>query len=177
MSRPTIAIDVDDVLVDFNKVILKRVNEKYGKNRKLEDVTWNFDNLPSHEREYAHSMFASPFVHADLWLTDGALEFVEKCAKDMEVIFVTSVFTAAIYWRSILLEQNFGHLDYSVVYTKRKDLVHTDFMIDDSSDHVNNSSARYSMLLHKPWNKDDKGGIIVYSLEEAWEFIESKLNI
>ena len=173
-----IAIDVDDVLVNFNKTVLNKVNDKFKSNYVLNEVIWNFENLGEKEYNYAHKIFDKYEVHSSLKLLPFAANFVRLCAAHLEVVFVTSVYPAAIPYRNELLKKHFGDINYSVVYTNRKDLVHTDFMIDDSVLHVKRSPSPHKILLKKPWNEGfEVDGYVADSLEDAYSYIMEVLGV
>lgn len=152
MPKPIIAIDVDDVVVNFNQTILERVNKHFGVDYRFNDLTWNFINLKEEHFNYAHSLFDDLGVHESLVFLDGAKEFVLEAAELCEVVFLTSVYPKAIPYRDEMLKILFPNLEYSVIYTSRKDLVKVDIMIDDASHHVLKNNSGLVMMLSRPWN-------------------------
>lgn len=175
--KKNIAIDIDDVLLGFNKVVLNDVNDKFNTNYKLSELKWNYTNLEDEHRAYAESIYANKSVHDRLELIDGAMDFVNWCSNYLDIIFVTSVWADAIPYRDKRLKELFGHIDYSTIYTHRKDLVKTDIMIDDSLNHVQKSTANKRLLLRKPWNDNYINDINKNDYDLINSYSEAKLVI
>lgn len=173
-----LALDVDDVLVEFNSRILKIVNEKFEEiypHDELEDLEWNFDNLPAAKRSYAHSLFSNEAFHLTLDIDWRAREFFSWAEKRFDVVIVTSAHAPIIPVRDRMLKGVFG-TNVKVIYTAQKHLVAADFLIDDSPFNITNSIARYPIVITQPWNETYLFKNRVEDLEGLRQFLDSKLK-
>lgn len=158
MSKFVIGIDVDDVLVDFNVLIVEEVNKRFNVDYRLNDVFVDFTNMKDEHRDYAFDLFTDEAIFNKIALKEGAKDFVDTLSslvyrgKKVDIVFVTSVFPSAIPYRDAFLKYNFPNLANSIIYTKRKDLVNADILVEDHPVNVYERRG-YSILLDKPWNR------------------------
>lgn len=173
-----LALDVDDVLVEFNSRILKIVNEKFEDiypHDKLENLEWNFDNLPAAKRSYAHSLFSNEAFHLTLEIDWRARSFFRWAEERFDIVIVTSAFAPIIPVRDILLKHVFGK-NVKIIYTAHKHLIAADFLVDDSPFNIVNSTAKYPIVMTQPWNETYSFKNRVKDFKELMEFLDSKLK-
>lgn len=157
----TIGLDVDDVLIEFNKHILSFVNERFNMNYKIENLTWDFNNLQPEHREEAHKLFSCREFFKTLELPSYS-KLLIKQLQDLElnVVLITSVHPNVADLRYKMFED----LDVDYIYTKRKDLVKVDLLVEDSPTNALKAQSPV-VILKQPWNK--------HLEEEGFEFIDN----
>lgn len=162
-----LALDIDDVLIDFNNIVLNKVNREFISTHKednFEDLVWNFLNLEKEKLDRVNELFGCRELHNELTLYDGAIEFVSWAKENFDVIFVTSAFPNIIDIRDSFIRESFGD-DSKIIYTQNKNYIRCDVMVDDSPQNIITSSAAYPIIMDKPWNKH-LDGYRVSSFEE-----------
>ncbi len=161
-----IGVDLDDVVFEFTKEILKLVREVHDKSFEFEEV----NNYSFHELFELDPLEISEVVKsvdmANLNLIPGAKDFVLKLSKKHEIYFITSrVFREGT---KESLEKNFSGLAYGLFFssnpyigTEGKDKgeickeLGVDFMIEDSTKHAKICADKgiKTFLIDKPWNQ------------------------
>lgn len=165
-----IGVDVDDVLVNFNELVLDKVNKRFNTNYKIEELEWNFVNLSPKHKDYAHQLFSDPDFFKTLEISsDGRSFLMELIKRDKEVILVTSIHPYVAHLRYDM----FKEFDFDFIYTSRKDLVNVDVLIDDSPS--NAAAAKNDFyLLTKPWNINMKHNFRIEKLEDFLRVLDNK---
>lgn len=173
--RRRIGVDVDGVLVDFVEGVLHWANT-YARTASMpafrrETIT-QFDILKSWDVAHLWGeldrFVCKPGFCAGLSPMAGAKEFLDRLQKTAEVVIVTSPWKTSPTWcyeRRNWLEQQLGWTG-EVIFTKRKDLIKCDALVDDAADHTD-SFPGVGILLDAPWNQHATRSLRVASLTQA----------
>lgn len=144
--RPTVGVDVDDVLAGFTADTLRRIfDETRGRHFfTLDDVsTWDpFDSLPETVRDLKELIYGQMKEEGacfNLPVVEGAQEGMKLLREVADVVIVTSPWRGSKTWaheRELWVEHHFN-VDHRDVYQcRRKARVHVDFFIDDKPQNV-----------------------------------------
>jgi len=160
-----IGIDIDGVMCDLMRPVVRRINNKYHTHYRVEDITeWNPKNwenadgkkieLEKEVREFLADATAAltPFPIA------GAFEAVTKLQNDgHSIIFVTGrqdspdIMNHTLKWM-----QRYYHNPQTVpiMHTSNKAAVEVDLFIDDNYDIACDiaDAGRPVILVTRPWN-------------------------
>lgn len=175
-KTPFVGVDVDDVLASCNEYALQILNDKFGTNFKLHDLTsWGNDGLEINKRI---EFFCSPEFVRSQPVYPGAKEFIDSLIEmGVEVFFVTSVPSSVYHARVEWIKEHFPSVpEKNIVMAGRKDIVKLDVLIDDAPHNILNSIAKYPILFRRPWNAKVTGLLSVTSYDEALNMIESVIR-
>lgn len=150
----TIAVDVDDVVLDLMPKWLSWYNLDFDDNLRVDDITdWDItkfvkeeakDKIYNYVRNKEVFESACPVVSA--W---AGIEYF-KLLKH-RVIFVTANNPQDVKYQW-LFENGFVDRTEDFVVAKDKSLIFADYMIDDSYDNVRSFCGERAWLMTKPWN-------------------------
>lgn len=163
-----ILIDVDGVILNTQKALLKRLNNRYGTRYTLKNVThyhW-FENVYKNIDPWAE-LEDGAFWHNEVTLIDGAKDAFNQLNQNHEIYFVTasSVFNLALgekmYCLKDLLDVTGQWLNNHIIITQNKELVQGDVLIDDCAENIHkwimaSGTRKFGLLFGQPWNKDNK---------------------
>ena len=153
-----ILLDVDGVLCDYISACAAWCRRKGVKDASHDTCTqwdpfeaWGCKELePGFERHAARRDFCIELKECQM-----AQRLVRLLRQQGEVIVVTSPLNCAPQWcsdRAKWLDKHFGFRRDEIVFTKRKDLVAGDVLVDDSPEHC--AKQRAAVLVDRPWNAD-----------------------
>lgn len=169
----SVALDIDDVLMECVPYAIRLANEKYqfdppltiyevdrwGKLDTRADVIFEFFNDPA-------------FFHNQP-VMQGAREFVRKLCEMAEVFVATSVYPKFMGIRAQRIAKEFPEISPDHVYMgSRKDKIDVDILFDDGMHNVLRSNAAYPILLRKPWNQEATGVLAVNNYDEFLKLVE-----
>ena len=169
----SVALDIDDVLMECVPYAIRLANEKYqfdppltiyevdrwGKLDTRADVIFEF----FHDPEFFHNQ---PVMQ-------GAREFVRKLCDMAEVFVATSVYPQFMGIRAQRIAEEFPEISPDHIYMgSRKDKIDVDILFDDGMHNVLRSNATYPILLRKPWNQEATGVLAVNNYEEFLKLVE-----
>ena len=167
------ALDVDDILMECTSYAIKLANEKYkfdpplsiyekdkwGKNGKRIDSIYPYFNDPDFYRTQP--------------VYEGAKEFVHRLCQMTEVFICTAVPPEFMGIRAQRIREEFPEIPADHIYMgARKDNIHTDIMFDDAMHNILNSSAKYPVLMRRPWNQEATGMLAVNYYDEFLKIVE-----
>ena len=157
MNKLTILVDMDDTLENLCEVWVDYLNEIYGTNVKLTDVTqWDMTKVfPILTR----SEIFDVLTEANLWERvkplPGAVEYLEKLINDgHRIVIVTSASpeTISVKLNKVLFKY-FPYLTYKdVIISSQKQMIKGDVLIDDAPHNLENGSY-LKMLFDAPHNQ------------------------
>ncbi len=171
--RLSTALDIDDLLMECTGYALRLANEKYrfdpplsiyevehwGKHDTRIDVLFEYYNDPEFYR--TQPVFA------------GAKEFVRKLSQMTEVYISTAVPPEFMGIRAKRIMEEFPEIPADHIYMgSRKDNIHVDILFDDGMHNILNSSAKYPILMRRPWNREATGVMSVNTYDEFLKFVE-----
>lgn len=140
-NRESIGIDMDEVLADTVGAILDVFNERTGLNitRKELEGTSLKEVEPEHI-ELVREIFEAPGFFRTLPVLPDAVEVVEKLAAHYDIYIVTAAMDVPTSFRDKYdwLLEHFSFLDTQhFVFCGRKNIVATDYLIDDNPKQLN----------------------------------------
>ena len=171
--RLSVALDIDDLLMECVPYAIKLANEKYkfdppltiyevdrwGKLNSRADVIFEFFNDPEFFR-------TQPVIR-------GAKKFVRELSKMAEVFVSTSVYPQFMSIRAQRLMEEFPEIPADHIYMgSRKDKINVDILFDDGLHNVQNSNAAYPILMRRPWNQSATGVLAVNTYDEFLKLVE-----
>lgn len=175
MRRTKVILDCDDVLLECNSEVIRRINEKTGSNRSIMDlIAWGIgDEDPEIGYEQRRIFFENPEFVRQQPCADGAVEFVEQLSKIADVYICTAVPPKCAAARMESIIKNFPSVEPSnVIFGKRKDLLTADFMLDDAVHNLTSPNVTYPVLFRRPWNYSTTGLVSVSDFGEFLALVE-----
>lgn len=156
---PRILLDVDGVLADYISAAAAWCRRKGVKHASHDTCTtwdpfeaWGCKDLePAFDRHAARRDFCIELKEYIM-----AQRLVRLLRQQGEVVIVTSPLSCAPAWccdRARWLDVHFGFRRDEIVFTKRKDLVMGDVLVDDSPEHCE-AFPGARVLVERPWNSD-----------------------
>ncbi|WP_156288944.1 5' nucleotidase, NT5C type [Oceanobacillus salinisoli] len=137
MERKSIAIDMDEVLADTFKKILKTANDLFNLSIDKEDVRGNkFWNLLNEEQVVElRKAINAPGFFRDLEVIDSAIPVVKELSEHYDIYIATAAmevpnsFIDKYNW----LKEHFPFLNSSYfIFCGNKKVVNADYLIDDT---------------------------------------------
>lgn len=175
-----ILLDVDGVLADFIGPVVTWANSLRragGPPHTREQIT-QFDMLKAwgiaHMWGELDRHVVKPGFCEALEPVPGAREFVAALSRTAEVVIVTSPWKTSPTWcfeRRNWLEKCMGWTG-EVMFTKRKDLVRGDVLIDDAAEHTD-AFPGVGLLLDQPWNQHATKSLRVANFGQALDRLAS----
>lgn len=165
--------DADEVLFKFTERILKKYNDEYGKNLTIDDLTeWELDQNINDGTSLSKYMFEDGFFES-LDTYEGAEEVLKSLIDEGHEVYIsTATWKGAILDKYASFEKHFPFLDFkNIIMVKDKFLLSGDFMLDDKKENIETSSARYPVIMDRPWNQGLEG-LRVKNLTEFYELVQ-----
>lgn len=169
-----IGVDVDGVLADFVEEVLVWANgcRAAGTPPFRRDQISDFDILKCWGIEHLWGELdrhvSRAGVCAGLNAYDGAKNFLARLQKSAEVVVVTSPWKTSPYWmweRREWLIKKMG-FDGEIIFTKRKDLISVDALIDDYAEHTDTFPG-VGVLIDQPWNQHATRSLRAANFDQA----------
>jgi len=192
LVKMKIAIDLDDVVVDFVNGFLKTYELIYGKKFPFEKIiSYNFCKCLKIPKEEAYGL-VNRFYETDYFknivFIKGAKEGIHKLAKKGQIYFVTARPLKIKDKTRVFIEEHFPNIFLEIIHSgdlfsnqgptkaticKKKNI---EFLIDDNKNYAIEcaSNGTKVLLFDKPWNKDldnDKNIYRVYNWREVLDII------
>jgi 5'(3')-deoxyribonucleotidase len=159
-----IAIDMDEVVVDFNPKHLRVFNRDYNENITVKDLMGtHLQALRPHLKNEIIGYLNDPTFFRDLDVMKDSQEVIKELSEHYEIFITTaamefpSSFTAKYEW----LKEHFGFLnDMNFVFCGDKSIIHADYLIDDNVRHFQRFAGQ-GILFTSPHNKNETGYVRV----------------
>jgi guanylate kinase len=117
--------------------------------------------------------FNDPEFYRTQPVYEGAKEFVRKLSRMTEVFVCTAVPPEFMGIRAQRIMEEFPEIPADHIYMgARKDNIHTDILFDDAMHNILNSSAKYPVLMRRPWNQEATGMLAVNHYDEFLKIVE-----
>ena len=170
--RFTIGIDCDDVLLPCCIQAVDWANRDYHFDPPLaidEITSWNVGGRGSVIYDYFKKR---EFFEAQEPLP-GAQEFLRKLSRKGELFCVTAVEPEFMDIRIKQIIKFFPQIKKeNIIPAYRKDLIKLDFLLDDGAHNILNSTAKFPVLLRRPWNKNITGALSVNNYDEFLNIVD-----
>ena len=171
--RLSTALDIDDLLMECTSYAIRLANEKhkfdppmtlYEKDR-WGKIGTRIDSI--------YPYFNDPEFYRTQPVYEGAKEFVHKLSQMTEVFVCTAVPPQFMGIRAQRIMEEFPEIPVDHIYMgARKDNIHTDILFDDAMHNILNSSAKYPVLMRRPWNQEATGMLAVNHYDEFLKIVE-----
>ena len=166
-----IAIDIDEVVVEFFREYLELFNKRFNTTIKFEDMDnfhiWEVCNISKEDSLKLVNEFYRSDDFFKMELVDGVKEALEELREENEIHFITSrpisiKEKTQIFLGNLFQNYNFGlHFSGGVWGESRtkgeicKEL-EVDFFVEDNFDYAIDSARKgiKTFLMDKPWNQN-----------------------
>ncbi|MBQ7045020.1 MAG: hypothetical protein IJN65_00845 [Clostridia bacterium] len=171
--RLSVALDIDDLLMECTSYAMALANEKYKFDPPMtiyEKTSWGKLGTRA---DTIYQFFSSADFYRNQPVYEGAKEFVKKLTKMAEVYVCTAVPPQFMGIRAERIMQEFPEIDADHIYMgAKKQNIHTDILFDDALHNILDSSAKHPILMRRPWNQDATGMLAVNNYDEFLKLVE-----
>ena len=171
--RLSTALDIDDLLMECTAYAVKLANEKYHFEPPLtihEHKKWGRQGGRS---DVIFEFFKDPEFYRTQPVIAGAKEFVRKLSGMTEVFVSTAIPPEFMGIRAQRILEEFPEIPADHIYMgSRKDKIQVDILFDDGMHNILSSSAKYPILMRRPWNQAATGMLAVNNYEEFLKLVE-----
>ena len=144
-TKPTIAIDMDHVMADTGAYLCDWLNDRFSTSLEGESFSTLLATLPDEQRAPLYDLVEHGGLMRELPLMDGCMEAMRALAEDFELIICTAAmeFPNCIPPKIDWLREHFGWIDEKDwVFCGHKQVMGTDYLIDDSPKHFDGFSGQ-----------------------------------
>lgn len=171
--RLSVALDIDDVLMECVPYAIRLANEKYNFEPPLSIHEVDRWGKLGTRADVIFEFFDDPEFFKNQPVMKGAQKFVRKLSKMTEVFVSTAVYPKFMGIRALRIMELFPEIPQDHIYMgSRKDKLDVDILFDDGMHNVFNSTAKYPILLRRPWNKEATGLLAVNNYDEFLKMVE-----
>lgn len=171
--RLSTALDIDDLLMECTSYAIRLANEKYKFDPPMtlyEKDRWGKIGT---RIDSIYPYFNDAEFYRTQPVYEGAKEFVRKLSQMTEVYVCTAVPPQFMGIRAQRIMEEFPEIPADHIYMgARKDNIHTDILFDDAMHNILNSSAKYPVLMRRPWNQEATGMLAVNHYDEFLKIVE-----
>jgi guanylate kinase len=169
----SIALDIDDLLMECTGYAIRLANEKYKFDPPLtiyEKERWGKLGTRA---DVVFEFFDDPEFFKNQPVIEGAKEFVHKLSRMTDVFISTSIVPKFMGIRAERIIEEFPEIPPEHIYMgSRKDKLNVDILFDDGAHNVFNSNAAYPILMRRPWNQSATGMLAVNNYDEFLKLVE-----
>jgi guanylate kinase len=167
------ALDVDDLLMECTSYAIRLANEKYKFDPPMTIYEKDRWGKIGTRVDSIYPYFQDPEFYRTQPVYEGAKEFVRKLSRMTEVFICTAVPPQFMGIRAQRIMEEFPEIPEDHIYMgARKDNIHTDILFDDAMHNILNSSAKYPVLMRRPWNQEATGMLAVNYYDEFLKIVE-----
>ncbi|QYR21020.1 5'-3'-deoxyribonucleotidase [Paenibacillus sp. sptzw28] len=168
-----IAIDMDEVIADFNPKHLRLFNRDYNENLTVNDLvgTRLRDLRPHLQKEIIDYLNDATFFR-DLDVMKDSQKVIKELSEQYEVFITTAAmefptsFAAKYEW----LKEHFSFLnEMNIVFCGDKSIIRADFLIDDNVRHFKGFAGQ-GILFTAPHNINETGYVRVNNWLEVRDY-------
>ena len=171
--RLSIALDIDDVLMECVPYAIRLANEKYRFDPPLSIYEVDRWGKLGTRADVIFEFFQDPEFFRTQPVIKGARQMVKKLSKMAEIFVSTSIYPQFMSIRAQRIMEEFPEIPADHIYMgSRKDKIDVDILFDDGMHNVSRSNADYPILLRRPWNQDATGVLAVNNYEEFLKLVE-----
>lgn len=169
----SVALDIDDLLMECTSYAIALANEKYGFDPPMtiyEKDNWGKQGTRA---DSIYPYFNDPEFYRTQPVYEGAKEFVRNLCQLTEVFVCTAVPPQFMGIRAQRILEEFPEIPADHIYMgARKENIHTDILFDDALHNILNSSAKHPILMRRPWNQEATGMLAVNNYDEFLKLVE-----
>ena len=171
--RLSTALDIDDLLMDCTGYAIKLANEKYNFDPPISIYEVEHWGRHGTRVDVIYEYFSDPEFYKTQPVFQGAKEFVRKLCTMTEVFISTAIPPEFMGIRAKRIMEEFPEIPPDHIYMgSRKDKIQVDILFDDGMHNIIGSSAKYPILMRRPWNRDATGLLSVNNYEEFLKLVE-----
>lgn len=171
--RLSVALDIDDVLMECVPYAIRLANEKYKFDPPLSIYEVDRWGTLGTRADVIFEFFHDPEFFRTQPVMKGAKTLVRKLSKMAEVFVSTSVYPEYMGIRAQRIAEEFPEISPDHIYMgSRKDKIKVDILFDDGLHNVANSNAAYPILMRRPWNQSATGVLAVNTYDEFLKLVE-----
>lgn len=172
-KRLSVALDVDDLLMECTAYAIRLANEKYKFDPPMtiyEKDRWGKLNTRA---DSIYPYFRDPEFYRTQPVYPGAKEFVRRLCQMTDVYICTAIPPEFMGIRAQRILEEFPEISPDHIYMGfKKDKIHVDILFDDAMHNVLNSGAKYPILMRRPWNQEATGMLAVNHYDEFLKLVE-----
>ena len=171
--RLSTALDIDDLLMDCTGYAIKLANEKYKFDPPISIYEMEHWGRHGTRIDVVYEYFNDPDFYRTQPVFQGAKEFVRKLSAMTEVFISTAIPPEFMGIRAKRILEEFPEIPPDHIYMgSRKDKIQVDILFDDGMHNILGSSAKYPILMRRPWNRDATGLLAVNNYDEFLKLVE-----
>jgi len=171
--RLSVALDIDDLLMECVPYAIRLANEKYQFDPPLTIYEVDRWGTLGTRADVIFEFFHDPEFFRTQPVIKGAKEFVRKLSRLTEVFVSTSVYPEFMSIRAQRIMEEFPEIPQDHIYMgSRKDKIDVDILFDDGLHNVSRSQAAYPILMRRPWNQSAPGVLAVNTYDEFLKVVE-----
>ncbi len=171
--RLSVALDVDDLLMECTAYAIQLANEKYHYAPPISIYEASGWGKLGTRVDVIHEFFSTAEFYETMPVIEGAKEFVSKLSEMAEVFISTAIPPEFMGIRARRIKEEFPQIPADHIYMgARKDKISTDILFDDAMHNVLNSTAQYPILMRRPWNQEATGMLAVNTYDEFLKVVE-----
>ena len=171
--RLSVALDIDDVLMECVPYAIRLANEKYKFDPPLTIYEVDRWGTLGTRADVIFEFFKDPEFFRSQPVIKGAKEFVRKLSKMTEVFVSTSIYPEFMSIRAQRILEEFPEIPQNHIYMgSRKDKIDVDILFDDGMHNVAASNAAFPILMRRPWNQHATGVLAVNTYDEFLKLVE-----
>ena len=175
--RLSVALDIDDLLMECIPYAIRLANEKYKFDPPLTIYEKDRWGKVGTRADSIYPYFSDPDFYRTQPVYEGAKEFVRKLSQMTEVFICTAVPPQFMGIRAQRIMEEFPEIPADHIYMgARKENIHTDILFDDAMHNILSSNAKYPILMRRPWNREATGMLAVNNYESFLKVVEVIAN-
>lgn len=171
--RLSIALDIDDLLMECVPYAIELANKKYEFDPPLSIYEVDRWGKLGTRADVIFEFYQDPAFYRNQPVIKGAKELVRKLSDMAEVFVSTSVYPQFMGIRAQRILEEFPEIPADHIYMgSRKDKIDVDILFDDGMHNILRSNATYPILMRRPWNREATGMLAVNTYEEFLKLVE-----
>ncbi len=171
--RLSTALDIDDLLMECTAYALRLANEKYQFDPPLS--IYEVEHWGKHDTriDVLFDYYNDPDFYRTQPVLPGAKAFVRRLSQMTEVYISTAVPPEFMGIRAQRILEEFPEIPADHIYMgSGKDKIQVDILFDDGMHNILSSSAKYPILMRRPWNREATGVLSVNNYDEFLKLVE-----
>lgn len=171
--RLSIALDIDDLLMECVPYAIELANKKYEFDPPLSIYEVDRWGKLGTRADVIFEFYQDPEFYRHQPVIRGAKEFVRKLSTMAELFVSTSVYPQFMGIRAQRILEEFPEIPADHIYMgSRKDKIDVDILFDDGMHNIFRSNATYPILMRRPWNREATGMLAVNTYDEFLKLVE-----
>ena len=171
--RLSTALDIDDLLMECTSYAIRLANKEHHFDPPMTIYEKDRWGKLGTRADSIYPYFNDPEFYRTQPVYEGAKEFVRRLSQMTEVFICTAVPPQFMGIRAQRIMEEFPEIPADHIYMgARKEKIHTDILFDDAMHNILTSSAKYPILMRRPWNQEATGMLAVNNYEEFLKLVE-----